>query len=344
MSGPTHAINAITAGVHVQCIFGVVRIRDFIVATEVLQGKVVTLVNEVAEVVHGVIDEFHGAPHKNSGDHFVVVWLLDRDNSKQRTRMAEMSIVAFAKILGSIHSSAKLATYQHPGLKNRLSDEGRMNLSLGLHFGWAIEGAIGSEMKIDASYVSPNVSLAMDVESATQFYGVPFILSRSVVELCKPPLMAKCRLIDRVIIKGSLQPIQLLSVDLDWKCIIPQNYESVLPPWDAKLRFRIKKFLRAEKNRKWSDDTDMAELFNSDPHICLMRQRYTVKFLQYFNMGYQNYIQGEWRSAARMLTRTHTMFGFEDGPSAELLRYMCFCGAEAPKDWDGFRRLKIAVS
>jgi len=228
MSGLSHAINGTTAGMYVHCIFGVVRIRDFIVATEVLQDKIVTLVNSVAEVVHGVIDEFHGSPHKNSGDHFVVVWLLDRDNPEQRTRMAEMSIVAFAKILFSIHSSPTLATYQHPGLKSRLSNEGRMNLGLGLHFGWAIEGIIGSEMKIDASYVSPNVTVAMKVESATQLYGVPFILTRSVVELCKRPLVAKCRLIDRVIIKGSVQPIQLLSVDLDWKCIVAQKHEPVL--------------------------------------------------------------------------------------------------------------------
>lgn len=30
-------------------------------------------------------------------------------------------------------------------------------MGFGLHFGWAIEGSIGSEYKIDASYLSPNV-------------------------------------------------------------------------------------------------------------------------------------------------------------------------------------------
>jgi len=32
-------------------------------------------------------------------------------------------------------------------------------MGFGLHFGWAIEGSIGSEYKIDASYLSPNVFL-----------------------------------------------------------------------------------------------------------------------------------------------------------------------------------------
>ena len=41
-----------------------------------------------------------------------------------------------------------------------------------MHFGWAIEGAIGSPLKIDASYLSPNVNLSSRLEAATKQYGV----------------------------------------------------------------------------------------------------------------------------------------------------------------------------
>lgn len=34
--------------------------------------------------------------------------------------------------------------------------------------GWAIEGAIGSEFKIDASYLSPHVNMASRLEAATK--------------------------------------------------------------------------------------------------------------------------------------------------------------------------------
>ena len=34
-------------------------------------------------------------------------------------------------------------------------------MGFGLHVGWAIEGAIGSEYKIDASYLSPNAFIAL---------------------------------------------------------------------------------------------------------------------------------------------------------------------------------------
>lgn len=52
-----------------------------------------------------------------------------------------------------------------------------MKLGFGLHLGWAIEGAIGSYFKIDASYLGPNVSMSENLEGLTKFYGVPLLVS-----------------------------------------------------------------------------------------------------------------------------------------------------------------------
>jgi class 3 adenylate cyclase len=41
-------------------------------------------------------------------------------------------------------------------------------MGFGLHLGWAIEGAIGSNFKIDASYLSPNVNLSARLEAASR--------------------------------------------------------------------------------------------------------------------------------------------------------------------------------
>jgi len=41
-------------------------------------------------------------------------------------------------------------------------------MGFGLHCGWGIEGAIGSDFKIDASYLSPNVNMASRLEAATK--------------------------------------------------------------------------------------------------------------------------------------------------------------------------------
>lgn len=50
-------------------------------------------------------------------------------------------------------------------------------MGFGLHFGWAIEGAIGSRFKIDASYLSPNVNIASRLEAATKQFGTTLLIS-----------------------------------------------------------------------------------------------------------------------------------------------------------------------
>ena len=43
--------------------------------------------------------------------------------------------------------------------------------------GYAIEGAIGSYYKIDASYLSSHVRMSERLEGATKSYGVPVLIS-----------------------------------------------------------------------------------------------------------------------------------------------------------------------
>lgn len=34
-------------------------------------------VNEIAEIVHGIVDHFSGSPNKNVGDAFLLVWKFE---------------------------------------------------------------------------------------------------------------------------------------------------------------------------------------------------------------------------------------------------------------------------
>lgn len=51
--------------------------------------------------------------------------------------------------------------------------------------------AVGSEYKIDASYLSPNVNLASRLEAATKQYSVPMLLSKDFVDCLSPSVRAK---------------------------------------------------------------------------------------------------------------------------------------------------------
>lgn len=60
-----------------------------------------------------------------------------------------------------------LAYREDTRLTNRMKNY-KVRMGYGLHIGWGIEGAIGSEYKIDASYLSPNVNMAARLEAATK--------------------------------------------------------------------------------------------------------------------------------------------------------------------------------
>jgi hypothetical protein len=216
-------------------------------------------------------------------------------------------------------------------------------VTLGLHAGWAIEGAVGSEFKIDASYLSPNVSIAVQVEQATTTYQVPILITEQVIRLCSRSLFKKCRQIDRVIIRGSPDPTCLYCLDLDYLALKVDEDTSKRPPvWNSRLRFKARQFLEAEKARKVDLEVKSVQMFDHDKVIRQMRRRYSVEFLQLFNMGFQNYMEGEWQVARKMLRETRWMLRqVEDGPSMALLRFMEKSDFIASSGWNGIHDLEI---
>lgn len=77
-----------------------------------------------------------------------------------------MSVISFAGIMADINTSNELSSYNNSvELKAKMPDF-KVKMGFGLNVGWAIEGAIGSAYKIDASYLSPNVNMASRLEAA----------------------------------------------------------------------------------------------------------------------------------------------------------------------------------
>ena len=73
-------INPMLPGQKIIAIFGFCDIRNFTDATEVLQEGVMLFVNEIGEIVHGVVDQFSGAASKNIGDAFLLVWKYQEED------------------------------------------------------------------------------------------------------------------------------------------------------------------------------------------------------------------------------------------------------------------------
>lgn len=108
------------------------------------------------------------------------------------------------KVLAKINKLEHVLEYRNdPALNERMPDF-KVNMGFGLHQGWAIEGAIGSMFKIDASYLSPNVNMASRLEAATKQYGVPILVSGPLYNIFSDDIKLLCREVDTVTVKGSI--------------------------------------------------------------------------------------------------------------------------------------------
>src|SRR5437763_2538642 len=116
-----------------------------------------------------------------------------------------MSVISFLKIIAQIKKSYKLNKYKKRKDLNQRMPNYSVKMGFGLHLGWAIEGAIGSFYKIDASYLSPNVNMASRLEAATKQFGVPILLSGQLIDAMTPKMRTYMRQIDRVTVKGSVE-------------------------------------------------------------------------------------------------------------------------------------------
>merc|ERR1712232_1191363 len=280
MSDDSAIVNALIPGNRVEAIFGFCDLRNFTDTTEVLQDRGMVFVNQVAKIVHSIVDEWHGAANRNIGSAFLIVWRMREDfNSETKTKIGDMSVVSFVHIVAAVNKSAVLKYYsEHPALLARLPNY-RVRLGFGLHYGWAIEGAIGSDFKIDASYLSPHVNMASRLEAATKQYNVLILMSEPLTQLCRPEMVRYFRTIDHVTLKGGMSaPIRLHTVDLNGEILQTEHVHTKKGVNQFELRMQREK----AKEEKMQDSFLVHALFETDADIANMRKQYPSQFFQLF--------------------------------------------------------------
>ena len=156
-------------------------------------------VNKLGYIVHGATNDYFGMANKNVGDAFLLSWkicddLLPGFNAFEEepddeirlracetvtclvkgagtverkitpTEMADSALAAFLKCLVDLDNAntrGSLTEYlSYPRIVKRFGPDFRIKMGFGMHVGWAIEGAIGSHYKIDATYMSPHVEMS----------------------------------------------------------------------------------------------------------------------------------------------------------------------------------------
>jgi class 3 adenylate cyclase len=234
-------LNLMGSGTLIRSIFGFCDVRNFTDTTECLQEEVMLFVNRIAHILHGIVTQCSGSANKNIGDAFLLTWKLEEGlGTKEVSYLADQALLAFLKALIELTRYQDFICNFSVTATNRLYKRFpgyKVRIGSGLHVGWAVEGAIGSPLKIDVTYLSPHVGMSEYLESSTKAYGVPLLLSEAFYKLLTPTAARYCRQIDRIRRSDLEEPFGLFAYDCDL------NYEFVISETDQSLQ-------RAQKNKR----------------------------------------------------------------------------------------------
>ncbi|KAG6969496.1 hypothetical protein JG688_00005294 [Phytophthora aleatoria] len=340
-------------GKKITAIYGFCDIRQFTDTTECLQEEVMVYVNKLGDIMHTGTHHYYGMANKNVGDAFLLSWKIcdgelacfsrftdtpteeDRIQVNQSitcppnagagtklrritpTEMADSALTAFIKCmidLDNANTDGPLTEYlTKDAVVKRFGPAFRIKMGFGMHVGWAVEGAIGSRFKIDATYISPHVEMADRLEAGSKMFMTPINISHWLAALISPAARRFLRKMDRMSIRGVDTPLTVYTFDV-----------TVM-----KVGFGTPKIDPATGLQTAVD-------FENDPEYLEIREGLEPAFLEAAGSAVEAYLSGDWPKARHYLTHAQQIRP-QDGPCKYLMGVLKENNFEAPRDWKGYR-------
>lgn len=97
--------------------------------------------------------------------------------------VADKALIGFLRVLIEVNRDKQILAYRSDKRLMVDSKEFLLRMGFGIHAGWAIEGAVGSLQKVDATYLSPHVNMAARMEAATRQFRVPILMTERFIEV-----------------------------------------------------------------------------------------------------------------------------------------------------------------
>ena len=328
-------------------------------------------VNRIAHILHGIVVQCAGSANKNIGDAFLLTWKINDDMTKQDISfLADNALLTFCKTLIEINKNKEFICNFTAAANTRLYKRFpnyAVRIGSGLHSGWAIEGAIGSVRKIDASYLSPHIQTTEYLESSTKAYGVPLLISQPFFEKLSEEAKSYCRQVDRIRKDEREEPMNIYTYDSDiyieWdnnvlvqhKVVVP--HETTVAQRNRRASLRAATSLpanvlqdlekagmdRANKVGSKSDNPVIivppykTDVWETDADLVMLRHQISDSTRQLWATGMSAYVAGDWPKAKEVFLQTTTLAGGSDGPSAFLLELIDSHKGKAPASWPGYR-------
>ena len=341
-------------------IFGFCDIRQFEEINLALEEKTILLINEIADIVHSSVDRFGGNTNKNIGESFLNVWkfynetpvrdkegnvsmqrkdnLLEIDPTNPTVAItADQAALACLRILLKINKNFNILNYRNNEEILKRIPNFKLNMGFGLHIGYGIEGAVGSTYKIDASYLSPNVNISARLETATRQFGLSLLISGPLYNLFSDDMKHVCRFVDCVYVKGSEQPLDLYTIDVNLN-LKPQENKNIVILGNKEKRKRY-----ADRKETFQREVEIMKsatrlIFQKSSYLELLKAGKTEEFYSIWEEGIAFYKKGDFKTAGDKFKRC-LQLDKTDGPAKTLLNYFEHCNFKAPNNWIGVREL-----
>lgn len=191
----------------------------------------------------------------------------------------DRALLGMLKSFAGVHRDKQLTDWKTDFRLSAGVSDYHVDIIYGMDAGWAVEGAVGSEYKIDATYLSPHVNMASRMMSATKQYGVTILLSKAVQELLSLSCREKLRHLDTVYVKGSKVKQEIFTFD---------------------ARYQGVDFFLLERTPEQADldaEAYTPNIWDHDQDLRAMRQHVSDEFMEIFRMGVKQYLAGKWVEA-----------------------------------------------
>jgi adenylate cyclase len=178
-------------------------------------GGMFQLLNQVFETQTQSILAEDGSMEHFLGDQFLSYWGAPdaQPDAADRAFRAAQSLIA---------GMEEVRTKLEPNL------EALFGYGVALHSGSALIGNKGSAQRLDYGLVGDLINAAARVESLTKHYGVLFLITREAyAKLSEPPVT---RLVDKVLVKGTTRPLELLEVKHPFS---PKNFDEIVVRYNS---------------------------------------------------------------------------------------------------------------
>ncbi|MEL7356102.1 MAG: ATP-binding protein [Cyanobacteria bacterium J06560_6] len=120
-------------------------------------------------------------------------------------------------------------------------------VGIGIHFGHMMVGMVGESARMQGDAFSDNVNLTARLESLTKLYGVSMLLSGQALALLTHRDRYRIRFLDRVIVKGRSEPIDIYHVIDGEPAAVIAQIEATQPLLEqGQAYYRAGEFERAE--------------------------------------------------------------------------------------------------